>query len=123
MKNRTIKGCEGWFLDELTVKLHTAGMNGGVCFDTLVARNVPVTVEFEYTPAIAARTWGRMEDAEEGASAELSILSISTIGPAWLDSESGSVLSFTVGQDISNLLNEHEIEAIEEALLKRVEST
>lgn len=115
-------GTEPWFVDEVKVKLRTSGMNGGKEFDALVARNVAVDLLYSYTPAIAARSHGHPDDYDDGAPAELSILNIKTSGHIYFESDSSGVLSFSPGYDLLPIMMEVDVEAIEEELLKKLES-
>lgn len=108
-------GSEARILDELAIRLHTNGMNGGICFDTLVGRNLPVELVYSYTPA-------HTEDGEELPRAVVKIAAVRVCGPTWFDSESGGVLSYGVGHDLLGMMNEPEVEALEEELLKKLEA-
>lgn len=102
-------------INRLTVRLHTDGMNGGQEFDAVVARNIPVELVYTYTATVT-------EDGEETIKAAIKIAAIRTTGPAWFDSESGAVLSFSVGYCLLKMMNEHDVEALEEELMKKLEA-
>lgn len=114
-------GSEPYIIETVTIRLHTDGMNGGTEFDRVVARNVAVELIYTYTPGEAARNFGHPDDMDDGVPAELTISAIRTSAPAWFDSESGAVLSFTVGSCIQHIMDERDIEALEEELLKKLE--
>lgn len=107
-------GSEAYIIETVTIRLHTDGMNGGTEFDRVVARNVAVEMIYTYSA-------GAFEEGEEVMPRGVKISAIRTMAPAWFDSESGAVLSFTVGSCIQHIIDEREIEAMEDELLKKLE--
>jgi hypothetical protein len=114
MEFKATMGTEPKIIEELTVKLHSAGMNGGTCFDILVGRNLPVELVYSYTP-------GASEDGEEVSRASVKIAAIKAISPPYFESDSG-MLSYGAGYDLLPIMLEVEVEALEEELLKKLEA-
>jgi hypothetical protein len=114
MEFKPTMGTEPKIIEELTIRLHTAGMNGGVCFDTLVGRDLPVELVYSYTP-------GASEEGEEISRASVRIAAVKAIRPPYFESELG-MLSYGVGHDLLPIMLEVEVEALEEELLKKLEA-
>lgn len=106
-------GFESHMIECVEIELHSAGRNGA-CFDTLAGKYVPVTLEYDFIPAGA--------DGDEENKARVTIKSARLSGATFFDSDSTGVLSYSPGFDMLRVLNEVEIEALEEMLLKKLEA-
>lgn len=118
---RTVKGSEPWIIEELKVILATKGSFECAAFETVLAADVPVTLEYDYRAGVPARNMHlAMEDAEEEIPAELTITAAKATTYVFLDGDSDERLSLPPGYDVWKLVGRLDAQAIEDELFKKV---
>lgn len=109
-------------IEEIKANLTQSGLLGasGATVEILVARDVPVTLDFTYYPGMAPIVSAAPEDCDEGCPPEVRFHSIRAERDVTF---SGLHMRLTVdgSTDLTDFLDESDIEKLEEMIIKRAQ--
>jgi hypothetical protein len=117
MKLRTTHSTIPYLLEEVEIELHAGGAHIG----NAIQKEIPVTVDFSYTPGYPARITADPFDSEPGCDPEIEVNAVLPTLQAFLevtdeDRPAGAALVLDAGMCIKYLLTKEQIEAIETAI-------
>jgi hypothetical protein len=119
MKHRISHSSMPYLLTDIEIELSVGGKQKGVAFQ----REIPVTVDFTYTPGYAGTFGGAMEDAEPGFEAEIHISAVMPTLQTFIevtdeDEKAQAALVLDSGRCLLWMLSDAQIKDIEDAVDK-----